>query len=58
MLLLLMHQLFNVYKTEKRISIYRRYVYNFGQSDSNLFANYTYTEIVIVPIMVTDLFGY
>lgn len=32
-------------------------MHNLGQSDSDLFANYTYTKIVIILAMSTDLLG-
>lgn len=46
-----------VYRIEKWISIYRRYVYNSGQSDFDLLADHTHAKIVIIPTMNTDLIG-
>lgn len=51
MQLLLVCQLFNICKTEKKISIYKKYVYNSSQSNFNLFVNHTYIKIVIIPAM-------
>lgn len=33
-------------------------MHNSGQSYSDLFINYTYTKIEIIPVMDTDLFRY
>ena len=52
-----MRQLPSICKTGKEIPIYRRYAHNSGQNDSDLLADYTYVEIVIVPAMGTDLLG-
>ena len=41
----------------KRIPIYRRYARNSGESDSDLPADHTQAEIVIVPAMGSDLLG-
>lgn len=43
-----MRQLSSVYKTRKKILIYRKYVCNLGQSNSDLFADYIHAKIVIV----------
>ena len=50
-------QLPSVCRTGKGIPIYRRYARNSGQSDSDLLADHTHAEIVIVPAMGTDLLG-
>lgn len=39
-----------IYRTKKRIFTYKKYTYNSSQSDFDLFVNYIYAEIVIIPI--------
>lgn len=55
MLLLLIYQLFSIYKTKKKILIYKKYICNSGQKDFNLFTNHIYAKIVIVFAIDTDL---
>lgn len=37
-----------VYKIEKKISIYKRYIYNSSQSDLNLLVDDIYAKILII----------
>lgn len=52
--LFLIHQFPSVCRTGKRVSTYKRWVYNSSQSDSNLLADYTYANIVILPVIDTE----
>lgn len=55
-LLFLGCQLFSIYKTEKKILIYRKYIHNSSQSDFNLLADYINIKILIISIMSLDFF--
>lgn len=43
-----------VYKIEKKILTYKRYVGNSDQNDSDLLIDHTYAEIIIVSSIDTD----
>lgn len=51
---LLVCQLPNVYRTGKEISTYKRYAYNSDQNDSDLLADHTNAEILIILAMGMD----
>lgn len=51
----LVRQLPSIYRTEKKIPTYRRYVRNSNQSDFDLFADHTNAKIVIIPIISLNL---
>lgn len=57
-LLLLIHQLSNIYKIGKKILPYRKYVCNLSQSDFDLFPDYIYAKIVTVSIIDTKFLDY
>lgn len=46
-----------VYRIEKRIFIFERYKRNSSQSDFDLFLDYTYAKVVIVPAINLNIFG-
>lgn len=45
-------------KIKKKLLIYKRYIYNSGQSDFDLFADYIEAKIIIVFTRSLDFFGY
>lgn len=45
-----------VYRIEKTISIYKRYMCNLSQNNSNLLADHTHAEIVIISVISLDFF--
>lgn len=56
-LLFLIRQFPSIYRIEKGILTYEKYVRNSSQTDSDLLVDYIYTKIVIVFAMGIDLFG-
>lgn len=46
----------NIYKIQKRISTYTRYIYNLGRNNFDLLANHTPSEMIIIVAIIADLF--
>lgn len=44
----------SVYKIKKKILIFKKYAYNLVSNDSNLFAYYIQTKILIISIISLD----
>lgn len=55
---LLVRQLSSVCRTGKQILTHKKYACNSGQSDSDLLADHTNAEIMILSVMDTDLLGH